>query len=79
MTNKTSELFYAVYAGEIDKVEVCILSGADTNAINHSGDTPLIEAIASDNAKSLIRYCQPKVVRTRHANPRLPNSNAPTA
>lgn len=51
MTNKTSELFDAVYAGDIDKVKVCILSGAVANAINHSGDKPLIEAIASDNAK----------------------------
>lgn len=54
MSDKTSELFDAAYAGDIEKVKVCIASGADVNAINSCGDTPLIEAIASDNAKSRV-------------------------
>ena len=54
MNDKTSELFDAAYAGDIDSVKICIDSGADVNAINSFGDTPLIEAIASDNAKNRV-------------------------
>lgn len=54
MNDKTSELFDAVYSGDIDSLKICIDSGADVNAINSFGDTPLIEAIASDNAKNRV-------------------------
>lgn len=54
MNDKTLELFDAAYAGDIEKVKVCIDRGGDVNAINSCGDTPLIEAIASDNAKNRV-------------------------
>jgi hypothetical protein len=54
MNDKNSRLFDAAYAGDIDKLKVCIASGADVNAINSFGDTPLIEAIASENAKNRV-------------------------
>ncbi|WP_301387127.1 ankyrin repeat domain-containing protein [Thalassolituus sp. UBA2590] len=54
MNDKTLELFDAAYAGDIEKVKVCIDRGGDVIAINSCGDTPLIEAIASDNAKNRV-------------------------
>lgn len=53
---KDKYLFYAIKIGNIDEVENALNNGANVNAQNKDGNTPLIHAITADNIIDDTRY-----------------------
>ena len=54
MNTETRKLFKAVDEGDLSSIKASIERGADVNAVNHLGDTPLIAAIASERSDNRI-------------------------
>lgn len=54
MNAETRKLFAAADAGDVTDIKESIERGADVNAVNRFGDTPLIEAIASERSDTRI-------------------------
>lgn len=59
---KDKSLFDAINIGNIDEVDKVLKSGANVNAKNDAGDTPLICAITSDNIIYYTKYDMVKLL-----------------
>lgn len=57
MKNANQKLFHACQKGDVDEIEVALLEGADINAFDKLGYTPLLTAVFFFQTKAVEYLC----------------------